>query len=98
MLKGGGGVGVDGHFPSLRLQKGTPSDQAAVTQARMVRVRATGLKWVRIGGGAPAEGREISNARLAFELTSKDAFTQEEWDSFGIETLRVRCLSSSTPS
>ena len=91
-------MSVDSHLPSPRMQKLTPSGQAAVTQARMVRVRATGLKWVRIGGGAPVEGREISNARLAFELTSKDEFTQEEWDSFGIETLRVRCLSSSTPS
>ena len=49
--------------------------------------RASGLKWMLAGATKPTTGRELSNAELAQALERSSAFTQAEWDAFGIRDL-----------
>lgn len=46
--------------------------------------RASGLKWMLAGATKPTTGRELNNAELAQALERSSAFTQAEWDAFGI--------------
>ena len=48
---------------------------------------SSGLKWENAGAAKPTEGRELKNEELANKLCKKTEFTQEEWDSFGIQDL-----------
>ena len=58
--------------------------------------RASGLQWESTGTKTPEHGREVSNERLARALMSQAEyrasgfeFTQQEWDEFGIQDLRI---------
>jgi cysteine-rich repeat protein len=48
---------------------------------------ASGLQWERTPG--PSKGRQIHNTQLADLLTRKTVFTQQEWNTFGIQTLTM---------
>ena len=50
---------------------------------------ASGLKWRKCGDTQPTSGRSLINAKLANALARKVAFTQQEWDAFGIRDLRI---------
>jgi Ran GTPase-activating protein (RanGAP) involved in mRNA processing and transport len=49
---------------------------------------ASGLKWQKCDT-QPANGHHLAKSELAGELTRKTAFTQQEWDVFGINDLRM---------
>jgi len=51
-------------------------------------IKASGLRWRNVGAVRPALGRALANAALEGALSSKQTFTQAEWDAFGIEDLR----------
>ena len=52
-------------------------------------VQTSGLKWVLIGDKAPDKGRNLEHAELAAALAVKTEFTAEEWESFGVQDLRM---------
>ena len=48
-----------------------------------------GLKWTKLAHFTrPTHGQELTNNALAKALTNKTNFTQQEWDGFGVKTLR----------
>ena len=52
--------------------------------------KPTGLKWLQAGNEQMSEGRELSGCpALADALQSQTEFSQQEWDAFGIDDLRV---------
>ena len=48
----------------------------------------SGLVWKHAGAKRP-QGRELHNPELAAALASTTAFSQAEWDAFGIKQLRT---------
>jgi hypothetical protein len=50
---------------------------------------ATGTTWENVGTTRPAAGREIVNVDLANALASKNNFTQDQFNAFGVYDLRV---------
>ena len=52
------------------------------------RLGASGLKWYLLAG-EPIKGKRLDNESLVEALTRKVEFTQQEWDAFGIQELRI---------
>ena len=50
---------------------------------------ASGLSWQNVGESKPADGEELQNTELAMALESTSTFQSWEWDSFGIQGLRL---------
>lgn len=57
-------------------------------------IRASGLKWIRVGAYKPANGEAVDSKELAaalqlkIELEQKTEFSETEWDAFNITDLR----------
>ena len=49
----------------------------------------SGLKWQNVGPTRPNNSQEMDHFQLREALQGKTAFTQQEWDGFGITTLRM---------
>eukprot|EP00966_Prymnesium_polylepis_P228680 5292216-Prymnesium_polylepis.1 len=61
-------------------------EQQTVAESEAV----SGLNWIAVGSTRPEDGYEIINPKLSDAMVAPGtAFTQEQWDAFGIEEVRT---------
>ena len=66
------------------------SDRQMAESGAMPDRLVSGLKWERLEGTKkPSGGRQLNASKLSAALATKQVFTQQEWDAFGIQSLRA---------
>lgn len=58
---------------------------------------ARGTRWRNIGSERPAQGEKLVNAKLERELCLATTFTQDKWERFGIDKLRMHHFVKAGP-